>query len=83
MTMICGPFADKTVAEEYFNFTEKVEARYDQPRQLEPDDKGNEMQKLLGEIELAPPAALEANHWARTEVRHDPETSVPTGSGSK
>ena len=34
MTMIYARIADKTVAEEYFNVTEKVEALYGQPRQL-------------------------------------------------
>ena len=34
MTMIYARIADKTVADEYFAVTEKVEALYDQPRQL-------------------------------------------------
>ena len=38
--MIYARIADKTVAEEYFNVTEKVEALYDQPRQLHRDDEG-------------------------------------------
>ena len=42
--------ADKTVAEEYFNVTEKVEALYGQPRQLPRDDEGAEMRKLRGEM---------------------------------
>ncbi len=42
--------ADKTVTEEYFNVTEKVEALYDQPRQLPHDDEGNEMRKLRAEM---------------------------------
>lgn len=50
MTMIYARIADKTVAEEYFNVTEKVEALYDQPRRLEPDDEGSEMRKLRGEM---------------------------------
>jgi len=50
MTMIYARIADKTVAEEYFAVTEKVEALYDQPRQLPSDDEGAEMRKLRGEM---------------------------------
>jgi site-specific recombinase XerD len=34
MTMIYAKIADRTVADEYFAVSEKVEALYDQPRQL-------------------------------------------------
>ena len=50
MTMIYARIADKTVADEYFAVTEKVEALYDQPRQLPSDDEGREMRKLRGEM---------------------------------
>lgn len=50
MTMIYARIADKTVAEEYFAVTEKVEALYGQPRRLPPDDEGSEMRKLRGEM---------------------------------
>jgi hypothetical protein len=50
MTMIYAWIADKTVAEEYFSVTEKVEALYDQPRRLPADDEGSEMSKLRGEV---------------------------------
>jgi site-specific recombinase XerD len=50
MTMIYARIADKTVAEEYFSVTEKVEALYDQPRRLPADDEGAEMRKLRGEM---------------------------------
>jgi integrase len=50
MTMVYARIADKTVAEEYFVVTEKVEALYDQPRQLASDDEGTEMRKLRGEM---------------------------------
>jgi site-specific recombinase XerD len=50
MTMIYARIADKTVADEYFAVTEKVEALYDQPRQLPGDDEGTEMRKLRGEM---------------------------------
>ena len=50
MTMVYARIADKTVAEEYFAVTEKVEALYDQPRQLPADDEGSEMRKLRAEM---------------------------------
>ena len=45
-----GSVADKTVADEYFAVTEKVEALYDQPRRLASDDEGHEMRKLRREM---------------------------------
>lgn len=50
MTMIYARIADKTVADEYFAVTEKVEALYDQPRRLPADDEGAEMRKLRAEM---------------------------------
>jgi len=50
MTMVYARIADKTVAEEYFNVTEKVEALYGHPQQLPRDDEGSEMRKLRGEM---------------------------------
>jgi site-specific recombinase XerD len=50
MTMIYARIADKTVADEYFAVTEKVEALYDQPRHLDSDDEGHEMRKLRNEM---------------------------------
>ena len=50
MTMIYARIADKTVAEEYFAVTEKVEALYDQPRQLPESVEGVEMRKLRSEM---------------------------------
>jgi integrase/recombinase XerD len=50
MTMVYARIADKTVANEYFAVTEKVEALYDKPRQLPADDEGSEMRKLRGEM---------------------------------
>jgi integrase/recombinase XerD len=50
MTMIYARIADKTVAEEYFAVTEKVEALYGQPSQLTSDDEGREMRKLRTEM---------------------------------
>ena len=50
MTMIYARIADKTVADEYFAVTEKVEALYGQPTQLASDDEGREMRKLRTEM---------------------------------
>jgi integrase/recombinase XerD len=50
MTMIYARITDKTVANEYFAVTEKVEALYDQPRRLASDDEGHEMRKLRTEM---------------------------------
>ena len=50
MTMIYARIADKTVADEYFAVTEKVEALYDQPRRLASNDEGHEMRKLRTEM---------------------------------
>lgn len=50
MTMVYARIADKTVAEEYFAVTEKVEALYGQPPQLPDDDEGTEMRKLRSEM---------------------------------
>ncbi len=50
MTMVYARIADRTVADEYFAVTEKVEALYNQPRRLPADDEGTEMRKLRGEM---------------------------------
>lgn len=52
MTMVYARIADRTVAQEYFNVTEKVEALYDahQPAKLPADDEGTQMRKLRAEM---------------------------------
>jgi integrase/recombinase XerD len=50
MTMVYARIADKTVADEYFAVTEKVEALYNRPRQLPESDEGAEMRKLRAEM---------------------------------
>lgn len=40
----------KPVADEYFKVTEKVEALYQQPRQLPATDEGTEMRRLRAEM---------------------------------
>jgi hypothetical protein len=44
MTLVYARIADRTVADEYFAVTEKVEALYDQPRQLPADAEGTKME---------------------------------------
>lgn len=50
MTMVYARIADKTVADEYFPVTEKVEALYGQPQQLAAADEGSEMRRLRAEM---------------------------------
>ena len=50
MTLVYARIADRTVADEYFKVSEKVEALYDQPRQLPAQDEGSEMAKLRREM---------------------------------
>jgi site-specific recombinase XerD len=50
MTMVYARIADRTVADEYFKVSEKVEALYDQPKHLPAQDEGTEMAKLRREM---------------------------------
>jgi site-specific recombinase XerD len=50
MTMVYAKIANRTVADEYFAVSEKVEALYDQPRELPADAEGAEMRKLRAEM---------------------------------
>ena len=50
MTLVYARIADRTVADEYFSVSEKVEALYDQPRELPADAEGAEMRKLRAEM---------------------------------
>jgi hypothetical protein len=50
MTMVYARIADRTVADEYFKVSEKVEALYDQPKRLPAQDEGSEMAKLRREM---------------------------------
>jgi integrase len=50
MTMVYARIADRTVAEEYFSVTEKVEALYDKEPKLPADAEGAEMAKLRREM---------------------------------
>jgi hypothetical protein len=50
MTMVYAHIADRTVADEYFAVSEKVEALYDSSPQLPADAEGTEMLKLRREM---------------------------------
>lgn len=50
MTLVYARIADRTVAEEYFSVSEKVEALYDRSVPLPPDAEGAEMRKLRAEM---------------------------------
>jgi integrase len=50
MTMVYARIADRTVADEYFAVSQKVEALYDQPRELPADAEGAKMRKLRAEM---------------------------------
>lgn len=50
MTRVYARIADRTVADEYFAVSEKVEALYDAPRRLPADAEGTEMAKLRREM---------------------------------
>lgn len=50
MTRVYARIADRTVADEYFAVTEKVEALYDSPPRLPADAEGAEMSKLRREM---------------------------------
>jgi integrase len=50
MTMVYARIANRTVADEYFSVSEKVEALYDTPRQLPADAEGTEMRRLRAEM---------------------------------
>lgn len=51
MTLVYARIADRTVADEYFKVSEKVEALYDQPKRLPAQDEGSEMAKLRREMD--------------------------------
>lgn len=49
MTLVYARIADRTVADEYFAVTEKVEALYDQPKTLPAGAEGAKMRRLRAE----------------------------------
>ncbi len=50
MTLVYARIADRTVANEYFAVSEKVEALYNQPHALPADVEGTQMRKLRSEM---------------------------------
>jgi integrase len=50
MTMVYAKIANRTVADEYFKVSEKVEALYDAPKELPATAEGGEMRKLRAEM---------------------------------
>ena len=50
MTMIYARISDRTVADEYFAVTEKVEALYEAPKVLPPEAEGRHMRAVRAEI---------------------------------
>ena len=62
MTMVYARIADRTVAEEYFAVSEKVETLYDHGAQLPADAEGAEMLKLRRQMHSR---MLGNGHWAR------------------
>src|SRR5438034_8546343 len=50
MTMVYARIANRTVAEEYFAVSEKVEALYDAPKNLPAGVEGDQMRKLRDEM---------------------------------
>jgi site-specific recombinase XerD len=50
MTMVYAKIANRTVADEYFKVSEKVEALYDVPKELPATAEGAEMRKLRSEM---------------------------------
>lgn len=51
MTMVYARIADRTVADEYFNVTEQIEALYQRPHELPGDAEGDNMRRLRTETE--------------------------------
>ena len=50
MTLVYAKIANRTVADEYFRVSEKVEALYDAPKELPASSEGAEMRKLRSEM---------------------------------
>jgi integrase len=69
MTMVYAKIANRTVADEYFKVSEKVEALYDAPKELPANAEGAEMRRLRAELHrrmlgngyCAPPVGLDCH----------------------
>jgi hypothetical protein len=93
MTTVHARIADRTVAEEYFAVTAKVEALYGQPAELPADDEGHQMRRLRAEITAACSATATApapSRWIATSSpsaspapsSSPPSSSAPPSNGS-
>jgi integrase len=67
MTLVYARIADRTVADEYFSVSEKVEAMYGQPQELPADAEGAEMAKLRREMSRR----MLGNGWCARPVEMD------------
>ena len=87
MTMVYARIANRTVADEYFAVSEKVEALYDAPKNLPADAEGAEMRKLrtemhrrmLGNGYCARPVGLDCHFESICESA--PSSRPPSSSG--
>ena len=80
MTMVYARIADKTVADEYFAVTDKVEALYNQPHQLPASDEGTEMRKLRARCTSACSATATAPDPSRSTATSNRSASPATSS---
>lgn len=67
MTLVYARIADRSVADEYFTVTEKVEALYDRPRELPAGAEGREMRKLRAEVDRR----MLGNGWCTRPIEMD------------
>jgi len=67
MTLVYARIADRTVADEYFSVSEKVEAIYGQPQELPANAEGTEMAKLRREMSRR----MLGNGWCARPVEMD------------
>lgn len=67
MTMVYAKIADRTVAEEYFAVSKKIEALYDRPPELPADAEGSEMVRLRREMHRR----MLGNGWCARPVEMD------------
>jgi integrase/recombinase XerD len=83
MTLVYARLANRTVADEYFNVSQKVQALYDQPKHLPAQDEGSEMAKLHRERDTrnacsATATAPDQRSWIATSTafaNHAPTSS--------
>ncbi len=68
MTMVYAKIANRTVADEYFKVSEKVEALYDAPKELPADTEGAEMRKLRAEMHRRTLGNGYCARWARVAL---------------